>query len=90
MLFKSDPLSLLVIEYKFLTFFCEVSYCNEVFVSIITCHKLSQSISYKYFPVLVFSAVNDNSNPKIIFRGAIIPAKIALQLLCHRFVKKTQ
>jgi len=71
-------------------FFCEVSYHNEVSVSIITCHKLRQSISYKYFPVLVFSGVNDNSNLKIIFRGTIIPVKIALQLLHHRFVKKTQ
>ena len=71
-------------------FFPEVSYCNEVSVSIITCHKLRQSISYKYFPGLVFSGVNDNSNPKIIFRGTIISVKIALQLPHHRFVKKTQ
>lgn len=71
-------------------FFCEVSYCNEVSVSIITSHKLRPSISYKYLPVLVFSGVNDNSILKIIFRGTIIPDKIALQLLCHKFVKKTQ
>jgi hypothetical protein len=62
-----------------------------------TCHKLRKSISYKHFPVLVFFGVNDNSNLKIIFSGTIIrgtitiiPTKIALQLLCQRFVKKTQ
>jgi hypothetical protein len=71
-------------------FFCKVSYCNEVSVSITTCHKLRETVSYKYFPVHVFSGVQGNSNLKIIFRGTTIPAKVSLHLLCHRFVKKTQ